>query len=115
MKRAWCQDLWEGSEPRPQGKTPLERPQLIWQMRPKGSAQLRRLQMRINGVAIPTRYDNETKSVIGEPREALPLGTNKAFCEVWLTSDKGVEMEWEFTRVPLPPRPPQNGQRSPQK
>ena len=75
-------------------------------MRPKGSAQLRRLQMRINGVAIPTRYDNETKSVIGEPREALPLGTNKAFCEVWLTSDKGVEMEWEFTRVPLPPRPP---------
>jgi hypothetical protein len=106
LKRDRHQDLWEGAEPRPQGKTPLERPQLVWPMRPKGTATLRRLQMRVNGKPIPTRYDNETKSVIGEPQEELPVGPVKARCEVWLSSDKGVEMEWEFTRVPLPPPPP---------
>ncbi|WP_309711550.1 CAP domain-containing protein [Armatimonas sp.] len=106
MKRVRYQDLWEGSEPRPQGKTPQERPQLVWQMQPKGSAQLRRIQMRVNGKPIPTRYDAETKSITGEPQEPLPLGTVKAFCEAWFSTDKGVEMEWEFIRVPQPPPPP---------
>jgi hypothetical protein len=99
------QTLWEGSEPRPQGKTPQERPTLTWQMQPKG-AKLQRVQMRLNGQPIPTRYDNETQSIVGEPAEPLPLGKIKATCEVWLSNNKGVDMEWEFTRVPLPPPPP---------
>ena len=99
------QNLWEGSEPRPQGKTPLEKPVLVWQMQPKG-AQLRRVQMRVNGQPIPTRYDNESHSIIGEPQEPLPIGPVKAACEVWLSNDKGVDMEWEFTRVLTPPPPP---------
>ncbi|MBB6053638.1 CAP domain-containing protein [Armatimonas rosea] len=100
------QTLWEGSEPRPQGKTPLERPPLVWQMRPRGGAQLRRIQMRVNGTPIPTRYDNDTQSIVGEPSEPLPLGVLKATCEVWLSNDKGVDMEWSFTRVPAPPPAP---------
>lgn len=99
------QSLWEGAEPRPQGKTPLERPTLTWQMRPK-SGQLRRIQMRINGMPIPTRYDETTQTIIGEPQEPVPLGKLKAVCEVWLTTDRGVDIEWEFTRVPKPPPPP---------
>jgi hypothetical protein len=106
LKRAWHQDLWEGSEPHPQGKIPQERPQLVWEMRPKGGAQIRRVQMKVNGRPIPTHYDVETKSIIGKPQEPLPLGTLKAFCEAWFSTDKGVEMEWEFTRVPQPPPPP---------
>jgi hypothetical protein len=100
------QTLWEGSIPTPQGKVPQERPMLVWQMRPKGNLQLRRAQMKVNGKPIPTRYDGAITSIVGEPEEPLPLGPLKAVCEVWFSNDKGLDMEWEFTRVPAPPPPP---------
>lgn len=106
MNRGHRQELWEGSEPRPQGKTPLERPRLEWQMRPKSNVMLRRVQLTLNEKPIPTRYDRESATVIGELTDPAPLGVCKVFCEVWLSNDRGIEMEWEFTRVPLPPPAP---------
>ena len=42
----------------------------------------------------------------GSRKSRSPLAPIKAVCQVWLSNDKGVEMEWEFTRVPAPPPPP---------
>lgn len=105
-RRPHLQDLWEGSEPRPQGKTPQERPRLEWQMKPRGSATLRRVVLTVNERPIPVRYDRESATVIGEPVEPLPLGTCRVHCEVWLSSDQEIELDWTFTRVPTPPPAP---------